>query len=325
MSSPQLVPMTMLNRRAALLAGGAFALTAGRAAAQTPALTPLHVASTANDDITAALYALSADLFVKAGLDVQLSTLTSGSAISAAVVGGALDIGRSSMLPLISARSRGFALQLVAPAGLYLAAAPVSALVVPASSSIRTASDLSGKVVSVPALGDLDSVGLRNWIDANGGDSKSTQYVEMPGTAVVSELSGGRVAAGTLQNPFMAQALKGGTVRVLGYHISSIGPRLLQSSWFSTSPFVQKNAAVVRAFAGVMQAASAYCNSHQARTAELLASFTKMDPATIAGMSRVTFASNLDPTQIQPLIDVAAKYRTIDKAFDAHDFIARLS
>jgi NitT/TauT family transport system substrate-binding protein len=315
----------MLNRRVALLGGAAAALTASRARAQTTALTSLHIASTANDDITAALYALHADLFKKTGLDVQLSTLTSGSAISAAVAGGALEIGRSSMIPLISARSRGIAFQLVAPAGLYLATAPITALVVPVSSSIRTASDLAGKVVSVPALGDLDGVGVRNWIDANGGDSKATQYIEMPGTAVISELAGGRVAAAALENPFMAQALKGGTVRVLGYHLSSIGPRLLQSSWFSTSAFVEKNAAVVRAFAGAIQFASAYCNTHQAQTAELLAAFTKMDPATVAGMSRVTFASNLDPIQIQPLIDVAAKYKTIDKAFDAHEFIAHLS
>jgi NitT/TauT family transport system substrate-binding protein len=314
----------MPNRRAALLGGAAVALTAGRASAQTPALTPLDLASTANDDITAALYALHADLFIKAGLNVQLRTLTSGSAISAAVAGGALDIGRSSMIPLISAHSRGIAFQLVAPAGLYLATAPVTALVVPVTSSIKTASDLAGKVVSVPALGDLDSVGVHNWIDANGGDSKATQYVEMPGTAVASELAGGRVAAGTLQNPFLAQALKGGTVRVLAYHLSSIGPRLLQSSWFATSAFVEKNTAAVRAFARVMQAASAYCNTHQAQTAELLATFTKMDPATVAGMARVMFASNLDPAQIQPLIDVAAKYKTIDKAFDAHEFIAHL-
>jgi NitT/TauT family transport system substrate-binding protein len=325
MSSPLPVPMATLNRRSALFGAAAFALTAGRAASQTPALTPLHVASTANDDISAALYALHAGLFEIAGLDVQLSTLTSGSAISAAVAGGALDIGRSSMLPLISARSRGIAFELVAPAGLYLATAPVTALVVPVSSPIKTASDLVGKVVSVPALGDLDYVGLRNWLDANGGDSKATQYVEMPGTAVVSELAGGRVAAGTLQNPFMAQALKGGTVRVFAYHLSSIGARLLQSSWFSTSAYVAKNAAAVRAFARVMQTASAYSNTHRAETAELLAAFTKMDPATVAAMSRVTFASNLDPAQIQPLIDAAAKYKTIDKPFDAHEFIAPLS
>jgi NitT/TauT family transport system substrate-binding protein len=316
----------MLSRRAALLGGAAAALAARRAGAQSPApLTSLRIASTANDDISAALYALHADLFKKAGLDIQLSTLTSGSAISAAVAGGAIDIGRSSMLPLIAARSRGIAFQLVAPAGLYLATAPISALVVPVASPVKTASDLAGKIVSVPALGDLDSVGVRAWLDANGGDSKATQYVEMPGTAVVAELGGGRVAAGTLQNPYLAQAIRGGSVRLLGYHVSAIGPRLLQSSWFVTSAFLDRNLPAVRAFARVMQVASAYSNTHQAQTAELLAAFTKMDPATVAGMARITFAAGFDPAQIQPLIDAAAKYKAIDKVFDAREFIAHLS
>jgi NitT/TauT family transport system substrate-binding protein len=196
---------------------------------------------------------------------------------------------------------------------------------VPVKSPLRAAKDLEGKNVSCPALGDLDSVALRNWIDVNGGNSKLVQYVEMPGSAVASELGSGRVAAGTLQNPFLAQAIAGGTVRVLGYHLSSIGSRLLQSAWFTTSAYLEKNTAPVRAFAQVMQTASAYCNTHQAQTVELLASFTKMDPATIASMSRTTFAASLDPALIQPLIDTAAKYKSIEKPFEAREFITRLS
>jgi ABC-type nitrate/sulfonate/bicarbonate transport system substrate-binding protein len=86
-----------------------------------------------------------------------------------------------------------------------------------------------------------------------------------------------------------------------------------------------KNASPARAFAQVIGAASAYCNSHQSQTVELLASFTKMDPATIAGMSRTVFATSLDPALIQPLIDTAAKYKVIDQPFDARDFFAHLS
>ncbi len=114
-------------------------------------------------------------------------------------------------------------------------------------------------------------------------------------------------------------------MRVLGYHITSIAPRLMQSSWFTLSPFLEKNPATVRAFAQVMQTASAYSNTHQAQTAELLAAFTKMDPATIAGMARTAFATSLDPVLIQPLIDTAAKYNAIAQPFAAREFIARAS
>jgi NitT/TauT family transport system substrate-binding protein len=314
----------MVTRKQALLTGALVAATARRGLAQSaPALTPLRIASTANDDVTSALYAIQQDMFRKAGLDVTLNTMTSGSAISAAVAGGALDIGRSSMLPLITARAHGIGFMLVAPSGLYQSTAPISAVVVPVNSTVRTAKDLEGKVVSCPALGDLDNIGLRNWIDANGANSKLVQYVEMPGSAVLAELASGRVVAGTLQNPFMAQALKSGSVRVLGYHITSIAPRLMQSAWFTLNPYLAKNAATVRAFTQVMQTASAYCNTHQAQTVELLASFTKMDPATIAGMARTAFATSLDPGLIQPLIDTAAKYKAIDQAFEAREFIAR--
>jgi NitT/TauT family transport system substrate-binding protein len=315
-----------VNRKRALVTGALMAATAGRGLAQTAtALAPVRLASTANDDVTSALYAIQQGAFRKAGLDVTLSTLNSGSAISAAVAGGAVDIGRSSMLPLITARGKGIGFMLVAPSGLYLGSAPVSAVVVPATSPLRTVKDLEGKIVSCPALGDLDNLSLRNWIDAGGANSKLVQYVEMPGSAVVAELASGHVAAGTLQNPYLAQALKGGTVRVLGYHLSSIGTRLMQSGWFATGDYLGKNAATVRAFEQVMQSASAYCNTHQAQTVDLLASFTKMDPATIAAMSRTEFATSLDPGLIQPLIDVSAKYKVIDARFDARDFIARVS
>jgi NitT/TauT family transport system substrate-binding protein len=303
---------------AALVAGGSPALAQ-------PSLTPLRIASTANDDVTSALYALQQGMFGKAGLDVALSPMTSGSAISAAVAGKAVDIGRSSMLPLITARAKGIGFLLVAPSGLYQATAPTSALVVPVKSPLRSAKELEGKIVSCPALGDLDNVALRNWIDASGGNSKLVQYVEMPGSAVPAELDSGRVAAGTLQNPFLAQAIKRGTVRVFGNHLTSIGPVLLQSAWFTTSAYLEKNAATARAFAQVIGAASAYCNGHQSQTVALLAAFTKMDPATIAGMSRTVFATSLDPVLIQPLIDTAAKYKVIDQPFDARDFFAHLS
>jgi NitT/TauT family transport system substrate-binding protein len=316
----------MITRKQVLLTGLFAAAMPRRALAQSAAApTPIKIASTANDDVTSALYALQQDMFRKAGLDVTLNTLTSGSAISAAVAGGAIDVGRSSMIPLITARARGIGFMLVAPSGLYQSTAPVAALVVPVKSDIHTAKDLAGKIVSCPALGDLDNIGLRNWIDTNGGNSKLVQFVEMPGSAVVTELGSGRVAAGTLQNPFMAQALKGGTVRVLGYHISSIASRLMQSAWFATGDYLGKNTAAVRAFAGVMRTASAYCNTHQAQTVDLLASFTKMDPATIAGMARTEFAPSLDVGLIQPLIDTAAKYKVIDQAFDAREFIARIN
>ena len=314
-----------MNRKHALLTGALMAATATRGLAQAAGgLTPVRIASTANDDITAALYAIQQDAFRKAGLDVTLNAMNSGAAISAAVAGGAVDIGRSSMLPLITARGKGISFMLIAPAGLYLTSAPDSAVVVAAKSPLRNVKDLEGKIVSSPALGDLDYLGFRNWVDVNGADSKLVQFIELPGSAVVAGVTSGRIAAGALQSPFLGQGIRAGSVRIFGYHLSSMSPRLMQSAWFTTGDYLAKNALVVRAFAQVMQSASAFCNAHPAQTVDLLASFTKMEPATIAASVRTQFATSLNPVLIQPMIDVAAKYKAIDARFEARDFIARV-
>ena len=40
-------------------------------------------------------------------------------------------------------------------------------------------------------------------------------------------------------------------------------------------------------------------------------------------MTRATFAERLDPELFQPVINAAAKYKFIDKAFPASDIIAQ--
>src|ERR1700686_3804549 len=97
-----------ISRRHALSlmsAGAALPLLPRAALAQ--GLTVLRLAAAPGDDITPILYGQSAGIFKSAGLEVQLQALGSGSATAAAVAGGAIDIGKSSITTLISAHARG--------------------------------------------------------------------------------------------------------------------------------------------------------------------------------------------------------------------------
>src|ERR1700735_5208733 len=105
-----------------------FAALARPSDAQTK-LTTIRVASNINDDVTPLLYAQHAGLFQKAGLDVQLTPMNSGAAVTAAVLSGSLGMGKSSLLPLISARFRKLPVSAVSPGELWLANDPISALV----------------------------------------------------------------------------------------------------------------------------------------------------------------------------------------------------
>jgi len=54
--------------------------------------------------------------FPQAGLDVTIEKLNSGGAVTAAVAGGGVEIGKSSLVSLMAARAKGIPFVVVAPA-----------------------------------------------------------------------------------------------------------------------------------------------------------------------------------------------------------------
>src|ERR1017187_2612542 len=163
----------MLNRLAftRALTAAAFAGAATPLGAPST-LIPLRVGTNAADDVTPLIWAKASGMFAKAGLDVDIQKLTSCSAVTAAVIGGTLDIGRSSLLPIIAARSRGVPVQLIAPAEVSIGEDPTGGIITLKDSPVHTGKDLNGTTLPSPSLRDYFEVSTRAWIDANGGDSR---------------------------------------------------------------------------------------------------------------------------------------------------------
>lgn len=300
----------------------ALAVGTGAASVAQPALVTIRVASQPADDVTPVLYAQHAGLFAKAGLDVQITRMVSGAAVTAAVVGGSVDIGKSSLMPLINAHARGFPLVLIAPGELWLSTAPISGLVALKSSGIRSGRDLDGKTVSTAALKDLLELGTRLWVDQHGGDAQTLHFIELPTSAVPDALADGRIAAANLSNPNLAEVVASGKVRIIGRPDDAIAKRFLITGWFANAAYVAKNRDAIERFARVVRAAAAYTNAHHAETVPLIAPFWGIDADVIAHMERATSGGALDPREIQPMIDAAARYKIIDHAFNASELLA---
>jgi len=310
-------------RIAAIALGLSLVLSTG-APAQTPSALPvIRVASAPSDDMTPVLYADRAGLFRAAGIAVDVQRTSSGSAVAVAVAANAVDIGKSSIVPLISAHARGFPFTLVAPSAVYTSASHSAAVIALKTSTIRSARDLNGKTVSVAGLQDLNWLGVQAWIDKNGGDVKSVHFLEVPVTSVAAALDAGRIDAGALQTPVLAQDIETGKYRILGYMTDSIGHRFLQSAWFTTQAYAAKNPDLIARFVHALRQAAEYTNQHPDETVDLLASFTGMEAATIRRMPRVVAGTSIDTREIQPLIDAAVKYKLIEKPFPAQDFISQ--
>jgi NitT/TauT family transport system substrate-binding protein len=275
------------------------------------------------DPATPAVYAEAAGLFAAAGLSVSIQVIPSGAAVAAAILGGSLDIGLSSLFSVLTAHAHNIPLTLVAGAVIYDKADQLTTgLVVKTGAPFSHPADLGGKIIAVPALQSEIYVNIRCWVDAGGGHSETIQFTELNGPGIGPGLDAGRIDAAGVGLPLLSDLLDSGLYRTLGDPSQGIASRYLAAAWISTPGYAQKNAAAVRAFANALGKATAYSNAHPRETAPILAKYTGVDAATIAHGPRSHYFSGLELRDIQPVIDASAKYQVIPKSFPARDIIA---
>jgi NitT/TauT family transport system substrate-binding protein len=284
-------------------------------------LVTVRVVTTPNDDVTPLLYAVKMGWFAKAGLDVRIMRgPTSGAAVAAAILGSTYDIGKASISTIFGAHEKGLPLTVVAPAAVYDSRTPFGGLIVAKSSPIQTGKDLDGKVIGVASLSDITGIGIDAWTDRNGGDHHTLHYVELPMPAVAAAIEQRRIDAGEVVYPPLAIALATGNVRLIPV-LDAIGPTFLLSAWIARTDWASTHRDTVKTFYRVLTQAAAYANTHHAETAPLIAEFTSSPLELIEQMARVVNGVSLRASQVQPVIDAAARDQTIPRAFPAQEIL----
>jgi NitT/TauT family transport system substrate-binding protein len=315
--------MKFLRFALAVIVG--LGMLAGRSdLAHAQTLTKISIASPSSDDATPAVYAASAGIFKKYGLDVDVQRLANGSAIAAAVLGGSITFGLNNTASISIAHAHGVPLQIVAPGGLYTGDDAVL-LIVSKNSSIHSARDLAGKVAGSPSVRDMASLSTMAWIDQHGGDSASLKVVEIPSPSITAALSEGRIDMATLQVPSLSEALSSGTVRSIGRPYTGISSHFLLSAWIASTDTIAHSPDVVKRFIAALQEASRYTDAHHAETVAAMSAFSGVDASVIASGVRSNPPQYVDPMMLQPLVDRAAQYKFIDRSFDAKDMISPLA
>jgi len=237
------------------------------------------------------------------------------------VIGGAEDIGKASLVSLIAAYARSVPFALIAPSAIHRRDDGNEGIMVAAASPIKTALDLQGKTLACTAIGDIGYLGTRALIDSMGGDSSTVKWVEIPTTTLGPALEAGRVDAGVTTEPYMSKDMSTGKFRVVADMLNGYKGQILESAFFSTREYAEKNRDSVERFAKVLQQAAAYANTHIPETLPLMVSFSGMDADAAAKMHKTWTPPSFDPQQIQPVIDAAAKYQVIPKGFSARDML----
>jgi NitT/TauT family transport system substrate-binding protein len=264
-------------------------------------------------------YGLEHGVFEKAGLDIEIALTSSGTAATTAVVAGTYEMSQASAIAALAAHARQLPLVVVANGVQWDQRAPITVHVVAADSPLRTAADLRGKIGGEPGLHDIISLALSAWVDKNGGDSRTISWIELPGSATPAALTSHRIDVSALNEPLLTAAVTAGEVRVFAHALSAIADRFSIGVYSANADWAAKNRDAVKTFGRVLYETAAYTNGHTAETAPMMARVTKIPPETFAKISRAPTATSPDPSYLQPLIDVAARYKSLPRAFSAKE------
>jgi ABC-type nitrate/sulfonate/bicarbonate transport system substrate-binding protein len=283
--------------------------------ARAQTLIPVRIGTFASEAYALTIYAKEQGFFARNGIDGQVQYISSASGgITAALVGGALDVGCASMGAISNAHLRGIPVELIAGGGIIASQTPTTLFVVAKDSPVMSCRDLNGKTVGASALRDVINVAEAKFIDMNGGNSKTVSFVELTPSAAPAALLAGRIDAYALSEPTLT--LNRNDLRSLGSVYDAIGRRVMISVHVAMRPWLDANADTARRVVRSLGQAAAWTNANRSAADAIISQETKVPLDVVSRMSHVVFSDDFDPSLLQPQIDALAEYKFIDHRFN---------
>jgi NitT/TauT family transport system substrate-binding protein len=282
----------------------------------------LRIAGIFSDVFGEPWYAKESGILAKAGFDAELSNISNGAAVVAAIGGGAIDAGVGDLVSGVNAVNAGVPVMLIAGGGLQISSENNNILVVLKESPINLPKDMIGKTIAVPTVVGLVTASLRAWLSQNGVPVDGVKIVEFPQSGMVPAMQRGSIDVALLSEPTLSASRD--AIRDVGHPLDAIAKEFLVSVWYASRTWVEANRPRARKLVAAIYDTARWANSHHAETLQVLIREGKLDGDKIRGMQRVTFATSLTPAMIQPVLNAATTAKIFDKPLDANALITRV-
>jgi NitT/TauT family transport system substrate-binding protein len=280
----------------------------------------MRLACPALDTTALMFYGNDQGFFKNAGLTVDLQSMANGEACTLAVAGNAVDVGCSEVVSLVLAFRKGVPITIIGSGGIQTSKAPVGLLFAQQNSSLKSGADFNGKTVAVVGLNGFAQFGTQQWIDKNGGDSKTVKFIQLAGAQIAIALQDGRIDGAFVPEPFVSAVRK--VARPVADSMASVAPEFLTSAHFTTLQYAKDHTDDIRRFQAALHQSADWANSHPDQTALILERVARVAPEVVQASTRAHFGNALQVKDLQPLIDMAAKYGGFP-SFSASEMVFR--
>ena len=271
---------------------------------------PTDVPSFANSDVAVA----DARGFFRAeGLTVHVENLSSGVPVVQGVVGGALNIGASSIEPVVNADAQGAGLVVI---GSYANRLTVS-MVTP--KTIQTPAELRGKRLGIQQVGAFREVMTRMVIEGAGMTTSDVAYIPGAADSYISSLIQGTIQSGILQEEQVISVLHRDSKLHVLVNLYQARPNYFYGAYFATRSWLAANQDVAKRFLTAIVRAHRFMYQDKAATVPIVAKATGFSQQVIGKAYAVLLGQEgvfpvnegLDPARITDTIQTMRQYKIL--------------
>jgi NitT/TauT family transport system substrate-binding protein len=282
-----------------------------------PAPANIRIAVMPVTNFTPLVVARDQGFFKDENLNVTWTTVTQGGIAVEAVYGGSAEIGGGSIFEPMVARGNGLDIVFLAASSRIRDEQPDnSALVVRTNDSIKTAKDLVGKKVSAGLINGPNYVHMREWLQRNGVEPSSVEFLELPFPQMADALFQNRLDAVWNVEPFLTFMIKSGNARVIAYPYQENVPHMDITSYVAKESWVKANPDAARRFKRAIDRATTFLiNASKDERDGWVAKYSGAKPEIVAAMNLPRYTTEFNVASLKANLDIAIRQK-LAKPFD---------
>jgi ABC-type nitrate/sulfonate/bicarbonate transport system substrate-binding protein len=283
--------------------------------AQSPAKTPIRVASVVSAAWLPLWVAKDKGLFEVHGLDVEVTTVQNVSTVVGAL-GRQFEVSGCTPIDIIKARIKKLDVVGIAGNTEEMSANQQMRLVTRANGPIKSMADLKGQVVATPSLNGVIHIATLNALRQQGIDPNDIRFQEMAFSNMGDQLAVGRIAAAEIVEPFASAPGKVGTSS-LGNPMLSVADPVALTCWMANGQWARDNRAAVVAWRAALDDAIQYIQKNDKASRAVLAKWTRL-PEEVANAARLpAYTTRLDDSAIDTWIKTSLAVGAISDKLSA--------
>lgn len=241
------------------------------------------------------------------GLDIDVTTASNGSLITAALVADTAQLGGPTPTVMLQAIEQGIDLVTIAGTEVYPIAGK-GAVLAASDSGIHGPKDLAGKRVGVPGLGGIIDVLTRKWVQAGGLDYHKVNWVEIAFPQMSDALKGHLVDAVAAVDPFYTRVISDKSGYDIGSYADIIPPGTSPVNFVATRAWAMKHVEDIKALQAALDEGVAFVKNpaNEAAVRASLAKYTHLPPPVVALMAVPrNFDVHIKPQSLAFWVDVS--------------------